>query len=65
MLKPNYKTVLQRCQTRTCHENVTPEYWIDYFYKLLEYNDEVDVIDTTEMTADETAEYIISNYMNK
>lgn len=31
LLRPEYAAALQRCQTRTCHKSVTPEYWIDYF----------------------------------
>lgn len=58
-MKPSYKTVLQRCQTRTCHKSVTPEYWIDYFYKLLVFDDEVEVVDNSEMTAEETVDYIM------
>jgi len=63
LLKPSYETVLQRCQTRTCHKSVTPEYWIDYFYNLLVFNDEVEVIDSSDMTIDETVEYIVKKYI--
>lgn len=59
LLKPSYEMVLQRCQTRTCHKNITPEYWIDYFYKLLVFDNEVEVVDNSEMTAEETADYIM------
>lgn len=62
LLKPNYETAVERCQSRTCHSNVTPEYWIDYFYKLLKFNEQVEVIDNTNMTAEETAECIIKKY---
>lgn len=64
LLKPKYEVVLQRCQTRTCHKSVTPEYWIDYFYKLLNFTDEVEVIDNSDMTAEETVEYIICKYIS-
>lgn len=63
LLKPSYQAVLERCQTRTCHKSVTPEYWIDYFYKLLTFDDEVKVVDNTDMTAEETKDYIISNFV--
>ena len=62
LLKPNYKTVVERCQSRTCHSNVTPEYWIDYFYNLLKFDEQVEVIDNTNMTAEETAECILKKY---
>ena len=62
LLKPQYEVVLQLCQKRTCHKSVTTEYWIDYFYKLLNFENEVEVIDNTDMTAEETAEYIIGNF---
>jgi len=55
--------LLQRCQERTCHKNVTPEYWINYFYKLLNFEDEVKVVDNTDMTAEETAAFIMQNYI--
>ena len=61
LLKPEYGVVLQRCQTRTCHEKVTPEYWIEFFYKLLNFDDGVEVIDNTNMTAAETVEYILQS----
>jgi len=63
LLKPRYEVLLQRCQERTCHKNVTPEYWINYFYKLLNFEDEVKVVDNTDMTAEETAAFIMQNYI--
>ncbi len=62
LLKPRYEVVLQRCQTRTCHKSITPEYWIDYFYKLLNFKDEVEVVDNTDMTPEETIEHIMNAY---
>jgi gluconate kinase len=59
LLKPSFQAALARCQTRTCHKSITPEYWINYFYDLLQYDDEVEIVDNTNMTAEETAEYII------
>ena len=53
---------LQRCQTRTCHKSITPEYWIDYFYRLLEYEDGVIPVDSTDMTPQQTAEYILADF---
>ena len=65
LLKPNYQAVVERCQTRTCHKTVTPEYWINYFYELLQYSDDVEMVDNTNMTAEETAEYIIQQFGGK
>ena len=59
LLKPSFQAALERCQTRTCHKSVTPEYWINYFYDLLQYDDEVKIVDNTNMNAEETAEYIL------
>lgn len=62
LLKPAYDTAVQRCQTRTCHKSITPEYWIDYFYRLLEYGDGVIPVDSTDMTPQQTAEYILADF---
>lgn len=59
LLKPNYETAVERCQSRTCHCNVTPEYWIEHFYNLLKFDKQMEVIDNTDMTPEETAERII------
>lgn len=62
LLKPSFQAAMVRCQTRTCHKSVTPEYWINYFYDLLQYDDEVKIVDNTNMTAEETAEYIMQHF---
>ena len=59
LLKPDYQTAVKRCQTRTCHTSITPEYWIKHFYDLLEFDDCVTVVDNTNMKPEETAEYIL------
>ena len=59
LLKPEYQTAVSRCQSRTCHTSVTPEEWIKHFYDSLEFDDSVTVIDNTNMTANETADYIL------
>ena len=59
LLKPEYQTAVARCQSRTCHTSVTPEYWIKHFYDLLDFDDRVTVVDNTNMSAEETAEYIL------
>lgn len=58
LLKPDYQTAVRRCQSRTCHTNITPEYWINHFYDLLEFDERVKVIDNTNMTAEEMGKYI-------
>lgn len=58
LLKPAYETAVERCMTRTCHASITPEYWIRHFYDLLSYDERVFVVDNTNMTPDETTEYI-------
>lgn len=62
LLKPGYAAALERCQTRTCHKSVTPEYWIDYFYRLLDYGADVNAVDSTSMTAEATAAYILNSF---
>ena len=45
LLKPSYQTAFRRCQTRICHNSVTPEYWINYFYNILVFHEGAEVID--------------------
>jgi len=59
LLKPDYATAVARCQSRTCHTSVTPEYWIRHFYDLLAFDGGAEVVDSTHMTPEETAEYIL------
>ena len=61
LLKPNYQTAVERCQTRTAHESVTPEVWIRHFYDLLVFDEHVvDIIDNTNQTIEETATQILN-----
>ncbi len=62
LLKPAYAAVVQRCQTRTCHRNITPEYWIDYFYRLLEYGADVTPVDNTNLTPQQTAGVVLADF---
>jgi hypothetical protein len=59
LLKPDYQTAFDRCQTRTCHASVTPEYWIKYFYEMLNFDGRVIVVDNTKLTPEETAAYVL------
>ena len=59
LLKPDYRTAVQRCQSRTCHASVTPEYWIRHFYEKLSFDDRVIVVDNTSLTPEETAACIL------
>jgi predicted ABC-type ATPase len=59
LLKPDYRTAVQRCQSRTCHGSVTPEYWIRHFYEKLSFDDRVIVVDNTSLTPEETAAYVL------
>lgn len=65
LLKPDYQTAVERCQTRTCHETVTPEQWIKHFYDILLFDDRFDIVDNTNMTAQETAEHILKGYYDE
>ncbi|BCK01577.1 nucleoside/nucleotide kinase family protein [Anaerocolumna chitinilytica] len=62
ILKPSYEKAVDRCQTRRCHANITPEYWIKYFYELLGFNDNVIVIDNSKLTIEETANRILLDF---
>ena len=59
LLKPEYQTAVERCQSRTCHASITPEYWIKHFYDLLDFDARVAIVDNTNMTAEETAGFIL------
>lgn len=59
LLKPEYQTAVDRCQTRTCHTSVTPEYWIKHFNDLLNFDERVVVVDNTNMSASQTADWIL------
>lgn len=59
LLKPEYETAVERCQSRTCHTSITPEYWIKHFYELLKFEKGVTVVNNTNMSAEETADYIL------
>ena len=61
LFKPDYRTAVERCQSRTCHASVTPEYWIKYFYEKLHFDDRVIVVDNTRLTPEETAAYVLQN----
>ena len=60
LLKPDYRTAVVRCQSRTCHASVTPEYWIRHFYEKLSFDDRVVVVDNTNMTPEETAIHVLN-----
>jgi len=59
LLKPEYQTAVERCQSRTCHPRVTPEYWIKYFYEMLDFDDRVIIVDNTNLTQEETAVQVL------
>lgn len=59
LLKPEYKCAVERCQTRTCHKSITPEVWIKHFYDILIFNGMFDIIDNTNLSANETADAIL------
>lgn len=59
LLKPEYPTAVERCQSRTCHTSITPEQWVKHFYDILNFDDPVTIVDNTHMTAEETTQYIL------
>ena len=55
LLKPDYQTAVERCQSRTAHDSVTPEKWIRHFYDLLVFDEHTtDLIDNTAKSIEET-----------
>lgn len=65
LLKPEYQTAVERCQVRTCHTSITPEKWIKHFYDILVFDDDrFKIVDTSDMTAQDTAETIL-NLLNR
>ena len=60
LLRPEYQTAVVRCQSRTCHASVTPEYWIRHFYEKLDFDGRVNVVDNTNMTPEETAVHVMN-----
>jgi len=61
LLKPDYEIAVERCRTRTCHRSVTPEQWIKHFYDALEFDNIVEVINNSDMTASETVNCILNS----
>jgi len=60
LLQPEYQSAVERCQTRTCHDNITPEVWIKHFYDILVFDDDrMVIVDNTSLTANETADVIL------
>ena len=64
LLKPNYKNVVERCQTRTCHTSITPEKWIKYYYDALDFDSHFFIVDNTNMSVQDTVEYILEIWTN-
>ena len=61
LLKPEYQTAIERCQIRTCHTGITPERWIKHFYDILVFDDDrFDIVNNSDMTAQDTAEIILN-----
>lgn len=61
LLKPEYQTAIERCQIRTCHTGITLERWIKHFYDILVFDDDrFDIVNNSDMTAQDTAEIILN-----
>jgi len=63
LLKPSYEVAVERCSTRTCHGNpsITPEYWIKHFYDALVFDNRVEVVDNTNMSPEQTTNFILES----
>lgn len=60
LLKPEYQAAVERCQTRTCHQSITPELWIKHFYDLLVFDDAYYVLNNTNTTIVDCAKNILT-----
>lgn len=59
LLKPDYQTAVERCRTRTCHEHITSEKWIQHFYTVLSFDGSLyHTINNTGQSVEETARII-------
>ena len=54
LLQPQIEECIRRCQGRTCHSQVTPEYWIRHFHEQLTALEGVTTIDNTNLSIQET-----------
>ena len=52
LLKPSYKTAVERTKIRTCHSSTTPEEWVQYFYDRL-IIDDIEVFDNSDLTVEQ------------
>lgn len=64
LLKPSYEEAVARCQVRTCHKTVTPENYIRYYYDKLVLSDGVTVIDSSNLSVDDTICQILDFKIN-
>ena len=56
LLKPRYEIAVERTKTRTCFGSITPEEWVYYFYDKLAFaDDEIEVIDNSELSVEQAA----------
>ena len=60
LLQPTCDEALARCQTRTCHPQPTPEYWVRFFYEKTDCKEQMTVIDNTQQTVAETTQAILA-----
>lgn len=59
LLRPAYEEAVARCQIRTCHKSITPEYYVKYFYDKLVFSEGIIVVDNTSLSIDETIQRIL------
>jgi cytidylate kinase len=70
VLQPDFQSALSRSKTRTCFNNITPEYWVRFFHEELQKmaslkEEDLLIFDNSSLKVDESAQRIIELYEEK
>ena len=69
LLHPRYASAIARSKTRTCHNSITPEQWVKYFYEELsvfkdQNNGDVIIFNNSDYSVEESVKKIMEEYYN-
>jgi predicted kinase len=63
VLLPRLDVAIKRTELRTCFTSITPKYWVEYFHQKMEMlckaNMDIDIIDNSELSIEETKQRVI------
>jgi len=59
LLQPSYEVAVARCQTRTCHQTITPESYVRYYDEKLRNAPGFTMIDNSALSLDETVQAVL------